>query len=291
MPKKGFLSGNALKLLGSVFMLIDHAGLLLFPSLPWLRIVGRLAFPIFAFMIAEGCLYTRNRRKHFLVIFALGVLMQVVLYIATRMTSFSIFIIFSFSILLIYLLDATTDAMDAAIRRHPAQKARKAQEDVPGFPAQETAQSQEVRDADRENREENAGKIGAKRERPYDLLVAFWALLFIGLTTVLYVWCDQTTYFEANYGFFGILTPVAVYAARKYGGDYSFFFAFLALALCNLVITQSSQFAIQHYALLAIPLLLCYNGEKGRYHLKYFFYLFYPLHIVVLEGIALLFFH
>ena len=54
------LSGNALKILAAIFMTLDHMGLMLFPHIPLLRILGRLALPIFAFMIAEGCKYTRD---------------------------------------------------------------------------------------------------------------------------------------------------------------------------------------------------------------------------------------
>ena len=59
-------SSSTLKLLACLFMLIDHAGLLLFPRYKIFRIIGRLAFPIFAYLIAEGCRYTRNKLKHFL---------------------------------------------------------------------------------------------------------------------------------------------------------------------------------------------------------------------------------
>ena len=56
------LTGNQLKLIALVTMTIDHIGMQLFPRVRLLRIIGRLAFPIFAYMIAEGCRYTRNRR-------------------------------------------------------------------------------------------------------------------------------------------------------------------------------------------------------------------------------------
>lgn len=38
----------------------------------------------------------------------------------------------------------------------------------------------------------------------------------------------------------------------------------------------------QWMMIFALPLIWCYNGQKGRYSLKYFFYLFYPLHIWIL---------
>jgi hypothetical protein len=40
------------------------------------------------------------------------------------------------------------------------------------------------------------------------------------------------------------------------------------------------------YSLIAVPILLLYNGERGKYNLKYFFYIFYPAHLVILQGIA-----
>jgi len=65
MTKIRFLSGNMLKIIAALAMLCDHVGLLFFPSQDIFRIIGRLAFPIFAFMIAEGCKYTRNKAKYF----------------------------------------------------------------------------------------------------------------------------------------------------------------------------------------------------------------------------------
>jgi hypothetical protein len=44
----------------------------------------------------------------------------------------------------------------------------------------------------------------------------------------------------------------------------------------------------QIFSLLAIPLLLLYSGKRGTPKLKYFFYLFYPLHLAALEGIYML---
>lgn len=59
-------------------MLIDHIGYILFPRLTFLRYIGRLAMPIFAFFIGEGCLYTRDRKKYFLRLFSLGMICQAV---------------------------------------------------------------------------------------------------------------------------------------------------------------------------------------------------------------------
>ena len=71
------MSAFVLKLLAAACMLIDHAGLLLFPSQTWMRAVGRLAFPLFAYFIGEGFYYTKNRLRYFLRIFLLGVACQI----------------------------------------------------------------------------------------------------------------------------------------------------------------------------------------------------------------------
>ena len=58
--KFGFLSSNILKIVACISMLLDHIGFIFFPQYIIFRILGRVAFPIFAFMIAEGCYYTKN---------------------------------------------------------------------------------------------------------------------------------------------------------------------------------------------------------------------------------------
>ena len=49
-----------LKLIAMIAMLCDHAGKMLFPQYGILRIIGRIAFPIYAYCIAVGCVYTRS---------------------------------------------------------------------------------------------------------------------------------------------------------------------------------------------------------------------------------------
>ena len=64
MSTKRFgLNNNQLKILAIVIMTIDHVGMEIMPQFRILRIIGRLAFPIFAFMIAEGCHHTKNRKN------------------------------------------------------------------------------------------------------------------------------------------------------------------------------------------------------------------------------------
>ena len=64
MNEKLPLNSLHLKLLAVVTMLIDHMGFTLFPHAVWMRAVGRLAFPIFCFLIAEGCAHTRDKKRY-----------------------------------------------------------------------------------------------------------------------------------------------------------------------------------------------------------------------------------
>lgn len=65
-----------IKLLACVLMAVDHAGKMLFPGVPWLRYIGRLAFPMFAYCIAVGAVYTRNPLRYLSRIAALALISQ-----------------------------------------------------------------------------------------------------------------------------------------------------------------------------------------------------------------------
>ena len=101
---RGFLSGNALKLIAAASMLTDHVGLMFFPENLLLRIIGRLAFPIFAYMIAEGCRYTHDRRRYFFNLFGLAVVCQIAYSLAGGELYLSVLFTFSLSVLMIFSL-------------------------------------------------------------------------------------------------------------------------------------------------------------------------------------------
>ncbi len=99
------LTGNQLKLIALITMTIDHVGYLLLPRVRILRVIGRIAFPIFAYMIAEGCQYTHDRKKYLLSMLSVAALCQIVYFFAMGSLSMSVLVTFSLSIGLIYLTD------------------------------------------------------------------------------------------------------------------------------------------------------------------------------------------
>lgn len=62
MEKRG-LSQEALKAIACTTMLLDHIGATMVRGYT-LRIIGRIAFPIFCFLMAEGAYHTKNPRKY-----------------------------------------------------------------------------------------------------------------------------------------------------------------------------------------------------------------------------------
>lgn len=103
--RQGVISGNALKLFALLCMTVDHIGVHLISEYEPIRIIGRLAFPIFAYMIAEGCKYTKRKLKYFLTIFIEGVILQIFIFLMSDSTHMNVLITFSLSIGLIYAFD------------------------------------------------------------------------------------------------------------------------------------------------------------------------------------------
>lgn len=73
MTEPNGISGSGLKIIAVLSMLTDHVGAILLGSyeVPYYacRIAGRIAFPIFCFLLTEGFFHTKNRSKYFLRLF------------------------------------------------------------------------------------------------------------------------------------------------------------------------------------------------------------------------------
>ena len=220
------MSSFILKIIAAVTMLIDHAGLMLFPGEGWMRAVGRLAFPLFAFCIAEGFLYTRSRLKYFLRLFILGTACQIVYLVAEGDTLLGILLTFSLSILLMWITDIAKRAF----------------------------------------REE-------KRSR-YALALAAAASVIAAAVLCSFV--------EFDYGFAGVMLPVWISLFEK--KEYRLAALGFGLAPLCLEMWMYGGYR-QMWSLMTVPIVALYNGKPGKYRMKWFFYVFYPAHLAVLQVI------
>ena len=246
--KVRIFNSNTIKLLAALFMFIDHLGLLMFPYTLWFRAVGRLSMPLFAFAISEGCRYTKNKLRYFLMLFVLGLLCQIVYFIVDPTTLyFGILITFSLSVLLIYSIQYA---------------------------------KRQILNSDTSN---------GKR--------VFSILLFLFTLAGILLFCRI---FTVDYGIYGCLMPIfaslfdihRIPAPDKWKKLDTIPLRVVCMAVPLALLVYKSAWTIWGpYSLCAfgaIFLLFLYNGERGKRNMKYFFYIFYPLHLGILGGLQML---
>lgn len=223
----GLLNSNQLKLIAMITMTLDHIGFILFPGTLWLRVVGRLAMPLYAFCIGEGCLHSRSLPRYLTSVAVMAALCQGVAFLVTGTLHMNILVTFSMSILLAMVL-------------RWAQQQKK---------------------------------------------VAPW-LVFGGAVTVAYFITEvlpeilSGTDYQVDYGFWGVILPLAVLVGRNRLQQ----LFLMAVPLLGLAVGNR----IQAFALVSLGILLLYNGKRGTKKLKWIFYFYYPLHLAVLNILAMI---
>ena len=100
-----------------------------------------------------------------------------------------------------------------------------------------------------------------------------------------------------SYGLYGVFLPVIFYIFNHSTWRYAKP-TMWALAGIFMILDWLSSFAfvetitfrafIDLFPLLSIPLLMLYNGQKGKYSPKWLFYIFYPAHILIIYLFTLL---
>ena len=233
------LSGNALKLLAALTMTVDHVGMVLLPEISVLRLIGRMAFPIFAFMIAEGCAHTRNSLRYFLQVLILTVVCQTAYTVAMGSWYFCVLVSFSISIVLVIMLQQWKKALFA-------------------------------------------GNIWAK---------LLWSVVFCGAVAAVWLLNSAIT---IDYGFWGCMMPVGASLLRstpvtpkKLAKLDTNLIHVLAMGAIMVPLALHMG-AWQWWSFLSLPFLKLYSGRRGRYRMKYFFYIFYPAHLLVVQALSYL---
>ncbi len=216
------LNGAHLKIIAMIAMTLDHVGLILLDDYRPLRIIGRLAFPIFAYLIAEGCFYTKRKKRHFLEVFLVGLICQVGYFVSMGDMYLNVLLTFSLSIPLVYLT------------------------------------------------------LAVKNRKASPALLFGAVFLVIALCVLL-----EKVGVHFDYGYAGVLLPVfAALGNRRWEK--------LALTAVGLLLLALIMQGNQWYGLMALIPLSLYDGTRGKVKNKYTFYVFYPLHMIVIYGISML---
>ena len=58
------ISQEGLKIIACLTMLIDHIGYVFFPKMMFFRLIGRMSFPLFCFLLVEGVNHTKNPKQY-----------------------------------------------------------------------------------------------------------------------------------------------------------------------------------------------------------------------------------
>lgn len=90
-----------IKLLAAVLMVCDHIGAVIFPKILILRFLGRLSFPLFAWLIGQGEKHTNNFKVYLLRLVILGVVSQPIYYLTFHSSALNILATLAFGLLAI----------------------------------------------------------------------------------------------------------------------------------------------------------------------------------------------
>ena len=181
-----------------------------------LNVIGRIAFPIFAFTLNEGYVHTRSLKKYLLRLFIFAVSIQMPSILFGYDYPMNIFFTLFLGLLSIYIFNLKK--MNVIL------------------------------------------KI---------ILIGF--ILFLSQK------------FKLDYGIYGILVIINFNIFRN--NKFKILMNFLVLNIYNVIFPKVFDLPdTQLFSLISLVLIFMYNGEKGR-SMKYFFYLFYPIHFFILEVI------
>lgn len=204
-------------------MAVDHVGYLLLPDVELLRVIGRIAFPLFVFLLTEGFVHTHDRWRYLgrLTVFAL--ISEVPYRIFTNGGRFWSVILSKpctnifFELLLIFI---ALWSIQSALEKNK---------------------------------------------------------LFFGLTALCLV---MAVLMDTMYGWYGVVMGICFYLFRD-----KRYQALLCLGILTVLYCVVHGSAFQLSALLAAIPLWFYNGERGPRLPKYFGYIFYPAHLMLLYGV------
>ena len=212
LNKMEFINGFQLKMIALITMTIDHIGSICFPTNIFLRQIGRMALPIYIFLLVEGITHTKNINKYLLRLIVLALISEIPFDYAFFKSCYYLGyqnIFFTLSLGLIAV---------CAIQKY-------------------------------QNK--------------------FLQFVLIGLISYF------AEIIKSDYGYWGVLFVVVAYYLRKNK---------IVKQIPYIVFNVFLYGGVQSYGALSVIPIFAYNGKRG-YPLKYFFYIYYPIHLIMIRFI------
>lgn len=237
MVNKFKINGFQLKVIALISMTVDHIAGVLFAIGEYnvfdvgtatdqmiyfyARAIGRIAFPLFAFLLVEGFVHTKNFKKYILRVFIFAIISQIpynlafgdtIFYMERFLPSFlfgNVLWTFFFGLIMMYLLE----------------------------------------------------KVEKKGFNVFIRIILYFLVVGVFAIFGRILLIDRHEY--------GIITIGTFYLLRKIRINQAL----------SALITLIPQQPFLAYA--SIPLIILYNGNKGKSS-KFLFYIFYPLHLLIL---------
>ncbi len=205
-----------LKIIALTSMIIDHYGAIFQSSTHMYRIIGRLAFPIYCFLLVEGYFHTKDVKKYATRLFVFALISEIpfdmAFYNEIGFVHQNIFFTLFIGLVAIHFIENTNGKYNL-----------------------------------------NKGLV----------------IVAAGIISVV---------FSVDYSVIGIIYILAFYFTRDYVKPARILTIAFIMFLANI-----SASVIQQFSLLALPIICFYNGELGPKNrvLQIFFYVAYPLHLVI----------
>ena len=270
--KTNGIPASVLKWIAIITMLIDHVGATLlkhykfaYPELESISIlyrifrnIGRISFPIFIFLLTEGFYYTKSKKKYLLRMLAFSLISEIPFDLAFYHQTFyfskqNVFFTLTLGLLAIYLINFID-------------------------------------------------KKWTKNSYAEVMVKGYLKVLVVALSNL------AAIFLKTDYNYSGVSAIIIMFCVKKYlEAPLRFYFGnsgqtktdknrnvsvinkprdsmnrmlniIAFIPACLMLLTSSLTEA---FALIDVPLIYAYNGKRGK-QMKYFFYLFYPVHLLLL---------